>query len=116
MNIPGMDIEIVETYKYLGVHLNNRLDFTGHNTDTILRKRAEQSCICSSESFVLQGVLLKSFYAFGSSHGAPHPMQDFLTALTAPSARGCCIFPFLHTHTCKEHTYTHEELLTIFVR
>lgn len=26
MNIQGLDIEMVETYKYLGVHLNNKLD------------------------------------------------------------------------------------------
>ncbi|TWW64117.1 hypothetical protein D4764_03G0011250 [Takifugu flavidus] len=34
MNIQGLDIEIVEEYKYLGVHLNNKLDWT-HNTDAL---------------------------------------------------------------------------------
>ncbi|TWW71656.1 hypothetical protein D4764_16G0001530 [Takifugu flavidus] len=28
VNIQGLDIEIVEEYKYLGVHLNNKLDWT----------------------------------------------------------------------------------------
>lgn len=31
-NIQGSDNEIVEVYKYLGVHLNNKLDWT-QNTD-----------------------------------------------------------------------------------
>ncbi|TWW81857.1 hypothetical protein D4764_01G0016720 [Takifugu flavidus] len=35
--INGLDIEIVEEYKYLGVHLNNKLDWT-HNTDVLYKK------------------------------------------------------------------------------
>ena len=30
VNIQGMDIEIVRSYKYLGVPLNNKLDWTDH--------------------------------------------------------------------------------------
>ncbi|TWW59860.1 hypothetical protein D4764_06G0013900, partial [Takifugu flavidus] len=37
VNIQGSDIEIVEEYKYLGVHLNNKLDWT-HNTDALYKK------------------------------------------------------------------------------
>ncbi|TWW58076.1 hypothetical protein D4764_07G0007950 [Takifugu flavidus] len=33
----GLDVEIVEEYKYLGVHLNNKLDWT-HNTDALYKK------------------------------------------------------------------------------
>ncbi|TWW57796.1 hypothetical protein D4764_07G0005150 [Takifugu flavidus] len=36
-NFGGLDIEIVEEYKYLGVHLNNKLDWT-HNTDALYKK------------------------------------------------------------------------------
>ncbi|TWW61172.1 putative RNA-directed DNA polymerase from transposon BS [Takifugu flavidus] len=37
VNIQGLDIEIVEEYKCLGVHLNNKLDWT-HNTDALYKK------------------------------------------------------------------------------
>ena len=37
VNIQGLDIEIVEDYKYLGVHLNHKLDWT-HNTDVLYKK------------------------------------------------------------------------------
>ena len=37
VNIQGLDIEIVEEYKYLGVHINNKLDWT-HNTDVLYKK------------------------------------------------------------------------------
>ena len=42
VNIQGLDIEIVEEYKYLGVHINNKLDWT-HNTDVLYKKG--QSCL-----------------------------------------------------------------------
>ncbi|TWW81700.1 hypothetical protein D4764_01G0015150 [Takifugu flavidus] len=42
VNIQGLDIEIVEEYKYLGVHLNNKLDWT-HNIDALYKKG--QSCL-----------------------------------------------------------------------
>ncbi|TWW63630.1 putative RNA-directed DNA polymerase from transposon BS [Takifugu flavidus] len=37
VNIQGLDIKIVGEYKYLGVHLNNKLDWT-HNTDALYKK------------------------------------------------------------------------------
>ena len=37
VNIQGLDIEIMEEYKYLGVHINNKLDWT-HNTDVLYKK------------------------------------------------------------------------------
>ena len=33
-NILGTDIEMVTSYKYLGVHLNNKLDWTDHTAAT----------------------------------------------------------------------------------
>ncbi|KAI3357075.1 hypothetical protein L3Q82_015452 [Scortum barcoo] len=37
VSIQGMDIDTVKSYKYLGVHLNDSLDWT-HNTDTLVKK------------------------------------------------------------------------------
>ncbi|KAF7649195.1 hypothetical protein LDENG_00145510 [Lucifuga dentata] len=37
VNIQGLDIETVESYKYLGVHLNNKLDWSV-NTDVLYKK------------------------------------------------------------------------------
>ncbi|KAI3357967.1 hypothetical protein L3Q82_002992 [Scortum barcoo] len=37
VNIQGLDIERVRTYKYLGVHLNNKLDWTD-NTDSLYKR------------------------------------------------------------------------------
>ncbi|KAF7644467.1 hypothetical protein LDENG_00221510 [Lucifuga dentata] len=37
VNIQGLDIETVESYKYLGVHLNNKLDWS-INTDVLYKK------------------------------------------------------------------------------
>ena len=34
VNIQGTDIEIVTSYKYLGVHMNNKLDWTDHTAAT----------------------------------------------------------------------------------
>lgn len=37
VNIHAKDIEIVDTYKYLGVHLDNKLDWSD-NTNRIYKK------------------------------------------------------------------------------
>ncbi|TWW66493.1 hypothetical protein D4764_20G0005250 [Takifugu flavidus] len=44
VNIQGLDIEIAEEYKYLGVHLNNKLDWT--RTQTPCTRRAKVVFIC----------------------------------------------------------------------
>ncbi|TWW77998.1 putative RNA-directed DNA polymerase from transposon BS [Takifugu flavidus] len=62
VNIQGLDIEIVEEYKYLGVHLNNKLDWT-HNTDALYKKG--QSCLHllrRLRSFGVCRTLLRTFY------------------------------------------------------
>ncbi|KAI3357769.1 hypothetical protein L3Q82_015527, partial [Scortum barcoo] len=45
VNIQGLEIERVRTYKYLGVHLNNKLDWTD-NTDSLYKKGSESSVTC----------------------------------------------------------------------
>ena len=42
MNIQELDIEMMGAYKYLGVHLNNELDWSD-NTDVLYKKG--QSCL-----------------------------------------------------------------------
>ena len=37
VNIQGGDIEVVSVYKYLGVHLNNKLDWS-RDTDALYKK------------------------------------------------------------------------------
>ena len=43
VNICGEDIEVVPTYKYLGVHLDDRLDWS-LNTDALYRKGQSRLC------------------------------------------------------------------------
>lgn len=62
MNIQGMDIERVTSYKYLGVLLNNKLDWST-NTDTLIRKGQSRLFLLRKlRSFGVQGSLLKTFY------------------------------------------------------
>ncbi|KAI3359298.1 hypothetical protein L3Q82_002814 [Scortum barcoo] len=42
VSIQGTDIETVKSYKYLGVHLNDSLDWT-HNTDALIKKGTQQT-------------------------------------------------------------------------
>ncbi|MCJ8749354.1 hypothetical protein PDJAM_G00175360 [Pangasius djambal] len=61
VNIQGMDIERVDSYKYLGVHLNHKLDWT-HNTDALYRKGQTRLYLLRRlRSFGVQGALLKTF-------------------------------------------------------
>ncbi|XP_055367950.1 uncharacterized protein LOC129604646 [Betta splendens] len=62
MHIQGRDIERVDSYKYLGVHLNNKLDWT-HNTDALYRKGQSRLYLLRRlRSFGVKGPLLKTFY------------------------------------------------------
>ncbi|KAM9317524.1 uncharacterized protein KZ484_021968 [Pholidichthys leucotaenia] len=62
VNIQGTDIEMVTSYKYLGVHLNNKLDWS-HNTDALYKKgQCRLFLLRRLRSFGVQGVLLKTFY------------------------------------------------------
>ncbi|KAK3527069.1 hypothetical protein QTP86_008800 [Hemibagrus guttatus] len=62
VNIQGKDIERVDSYKYLGVHLNNKLDWTD-NTEAIYRKGQSRLFLLRRLwSFGVQGALLKTFF------------------------------------------------------
>ncbi|TWW61112.1 hypothetical protein D4764_05G0012020 [Takifugu flavidus] len=61
-SLAGLDIEIVEEYKYLGVHLNNKLDWT-HNTDALYKKgQSRLHLLRRLRSFGVCRSLLRTFY------------------------------------------------------
>ena len=57
-----MDIEMVTSYKYLGVHLNNKLDWTDHTAATYKNVQSRLYLLRKLGSFWVQGALLTSFY------------------------------------------------------
>ena len=61
MNIQGYDTETLDSFKYLGVHLNNNQDWS-HNTDALYRRG--QSCLLLRRlrSFGDCTSLLETFY------------------------------------------------------
>ncbi|KAI5103643.1 gastrula zinc finger protein XlCGF28.1-like [Silurus meridionalis] len=62
VNIQGKDIVRVDSYKYLGVHLNNKLDWTD-NTEAIYKKGQSRLFLLRRlRSFGVQGELLKTFF------------------------------------------------------
>ena len=85
VNICGVDIEVVTSYKYLGVHLDNKLDWS-LNTDTLYKKgqshlfflrKLRSLNICSKmlQMFYQSVVASVLFYAavcWGGSLGKKH--------------------------------------------
>ena len=62
VNIQGLDIEIVKSYKYLGVHLNNKLSLTA-NTNALYKKGQNRLCLLRRlRSVGVQGILLRTFF------------------------------------------------------
>ncbi|TWW62388.1 hypothetical protein D4764_04G0010350 [Takifugu flavidus] len=62
VNILGTDVDVVESHKCLGVHLNNNLDWT-HNTDALVKKgNSTLFLLRRLRSFGVQGPLLRTFY------------------------------------------------------
>ncbi|XP_054866081.1 uncharacterized protein LOC129348770 [Amphiprion ocellaris] len=62
VNIQGLDIDMVDTYKYLGVHLNNKLDWT-HNTEVLYKKgQSRLHLLRRLRSFGVCRTLLRTFY------------------------------------------------------
>ncbi|KAI5095921.1 hypothetical protein C0J45_14351 [Silurus meridionalis] len=62
VNIQGRDIVRVDSYKYLGVHLNYKLDWT-NNTEAIYKKGQSRLFLLRRlRSFGVQGELLKTFF------------------------------------------------------
>ena len=62
VNIQGTDIDIVRSYKYLGVHLNNKLDWTDHTQATYKKGQSSPYLLRSLRSFGVQGALLRTFF------------------------------------------------------
>ncbi len=62
VNIQGTDIEMVTSYKYLGVRLNNRLDWTDNTTALYKKGQSRLYLLRKLRSFGVQGALLKTFY------------------------------------------------------
>ena len=62
VNIQGTDIEIVESYKYLGVHLNNKLDWSDNSNALYKKGHSRLFLLRRLRSFVVEGALLKSFF------------------------------------------------------
>lgn len=62
VRIQGKEIETVDSYKYLGVHLNNKLDWTT-NTDALYKKgQSRLHLLRRLRSFGVCRTLLKTFY------------------------------------------------------
>ena len=62
VNIQGSDIEMVDSFKYLGVHLNNKLDWT-HNTNALYKKgQSRLHLLRRLRSFGVRRPLLRTFY------------------------------------------------------
>ncbi|KAI3358764.1 hypothetical protein L3Q82_014727, partial [Scortum barcoo] len=62
LNIQGLDIERVRTYKYLGVHLNNKLAWTD-NTDSLYKRgQSRLYMLRRLGSFGVCRPLLRTFY------------------------------------------------------
>ena len=62
MNIQGADIEIVKSSKYLGVHLNNKLDWTNNSAALYKKGQSRLFLLRRLRSFGVQGALLQTFY------------------------------------------------------
>ena len=53
---------MVTSYKYLGVHLNDKLDWTDHTAATYKKGQSRLYLLRKLRSFGVQGDLLTSFY------------------------------------------------------
>ena len=62
VNIQGMDIEMVTSYKYLGVHLNNKLDWSLNSAALYRKGQSRLQLLRRLRSFGVQGALLRTFY------------------------------------------------------
>ncbi|KAI4884870.1 hypothetical protein NFI96_029910, partial [Prochilodus magdalenae] len=69
VNIQGTDIEIVRSYKYLGVHLNNKLDWTD-NTPALYKKgQSRLHLLRRLRSFGVQGAFYEAVVASAIFYG-----------------------------------------------
>ena len=62
LNIQGEDIELVDSFKYLDVHINNKLDWS-HNTNALYKKGQSRLFLLRRlRSFGVSRPLLRTFY------------------------------------------------------
>lgn len=82
VNIQGADIEIVDSFKYLGVHLNNKLDWS-HNTDALYKKgQSRLHLLRRLRSFGVCRPLLRTFYDSVVSSAILYSVVCWATAST----------------------------------
>ena len=62
VNIQGLNIDIVEDYKYLGVHLNNKLDWSTHTSALYRKGQSRLFLLRRLRSFGVCRTLLRTFY------------------------------------------------------
>ena len=62
VNIQGVDIEMVTSYKYLGVHLNHKLDCKDHSAALYRKGQSRLYLLRRLRFFGMHGALLKTFY------------------------------------------------------
>ena len=62
VNIQGTDIEMVTSYKYLGVHMNNKLDWTDHTAATYRKGQSRLHLAEEAQVLGMEGALLTTLY------------------------------------------------------
>ncbi|KAI3370902.1 hypothetical protein L3Q82_007411 [Scortum barcoo] len=62
VSIQGMDIDTVKSYKYLGVHLNDSLDWSDNTNALVKKGNSRLFLLRRLRSFGVQGPLLRTFY------------------------------------------------------
>ncbi|KAI4898445.1 hypothetical protein NFI96_000501 [Prochilodus magdalenae] len=62
VNIQGTDIERVDSYKYLGVHLNNKLDWSVNTTALHKKGQSRLYLLRRLRSLGVQGAVLRTFF------------------------------------------------------
>ena len=73
VNIQGSDIELVDSFTYLGVHLNNKLDWS-HNTDAVYKNgQSRLHLLRRLRSFGVCRPLLRTFLRLCG--GLYHPLH-----------------------------------------
>ncbi|KAI3374204.1 hypothetical protein L3Q82_006060 [Scortum barcoo] len=62
VSIQGTDIDTVKSYKYLGVHLNDSLDWSDNTNALVKKGNSRLFLLRRLRSFGVQGPLLRTFY------------------------------------------------------
>lgn len=62
LSIRGVDVEIVQDYKYLGVHIDNKLDWSKNSLVTYKRGQSRLDFLRRLRSFRVCNIMLRMFY------------------------------------------------------